>query len=274
MRAAQIAVILFAGALVAPAALEAQQKEVSVAEAARRARAEKQAAAPAKRVWTNDNVPRAPGAAAGAPAAAAAEGGAAPAAVAPAGEAAASDEQAQERAKAKEALDREKANLARARREMELLQREYDLRRQQVFSNPNPDTAGRREVEQLGAQIEAKRQEAEQIEAKIAGLEQEVETFNRALGPETREPETPEEQRAAWQARVRPLREELTQVEGEIRRIRDAAAARGLSLVAQSGSPTAELIRSLENRRGELQRKIAEIEDEARRAGVPSAWVR
>jgi hypothetical protein len=37
---------------------------------------------------------------------------------------------------------------------------------------------------------------------------------------------------------------------------------------------TANSIEQLERKRSELQRQIAEIEDEARSAGVPPAWVR
>jgi len=100
--------------------------------------------------------------------------------------------------------------------------------------------------------------------------------LKRALGPKEQPPPTPEQERTAWQEKLRPLQEELTQVEGVVERMEKEAAARGMTLypVTVGGSSTADLLRRLKARAAALQREISTIEDEARRASAPPGWLR
>jgi len=100
--------------------------------------------------------------------------------------------------------------------------------------------------------------------------------MNHELGAKKEEPITPEKERDAFVARVRPLRQELERVEAEIQRVRAEADGRGMTLygVTAGGSMTANQLQQLENRRANLLSRIAALEDEARRAGVPAGWLR
>jgi len=267
---------LLAGVLCAGPAMA--QQEPSVAEAARRARLEKERAPKAVKVWTNDNLPSGPGAASavggGAPAAAPSAGGG----EVTAGAAAASPEQAKELADTEKELAGVKQRLATARTDLELLGRDYDLQRQQFYSNPGyaGDSAGKARLDALEAQRNSKQQEVQQLQQDQAALEDKLKTLKAAAGPKPAEPTTPEQDRAAWVSKIRPLREELARVEGEINRIRSEAAAQGQTLYGTTtgGSMASGMLEQLENRRRELQAQIAQVEDDARRAGVPPAWLR
>jgi hypothetical protein len=96
------------------------------------------------------------------------------------------------------------------------------------------------------------------------------------LSPEEQPPLTPEQGQAASQEKLRPLLEELAQVEGVVERMEKEAAARGMTLytVTVGGSPTADLLRRLKARASALQSEISSIEDEARRASAPPGWLR
>lgn len=100
--------------------------------------------------------------------------------------------------------------------------------------------------------------------------------LERALGPNQKPALSPEQERTAWQEKLRPLLEELAQVGGVVGRMEKEAAARGMTLypVTVGGSPTADLLRRLNARAGALQREITTIEDEARRASAPPGWLR
>lgn len=98
----------------------------------------------------------------------------------------------------------------------------------------------------------------------------------RPLGPKEQPPLTPEQERTAWQEKLRPLLEELAQVEGVVERMEKEAAARGMTLypVTVGGSPTADLLRRLTARASGVQSEISSIEDEARHASIPPGWLR
>ena len=260
----------------------AQQQEIPVAEAARRARAQKKQQPQPARVWTNDNLPKTPGAVsivgAGAPSAETGRPG--EAAAAGAGPVDEESEKLRDDAEAKVKAEKEK--LARAKRELDLMTREHQLLTQQFYGDPaqatNPTGAGRAQLEELGAQIETKKQEVAQIEMEVARLEDELKTVEQTLGPRREGPRTPDQDREAWLARLRPLREEIAEIDAQLTRIRADAARQGLSISGASGtgggSMTADLINQLERRRAELQQQVAALEDEARRAGVPAGWLR
>jgi len=277
MRFALAAILLLSGAALAGA------QEQSAAEAARRARAQKKAQTErATKVWTNDNLPRTPGRVsvvgdaapvAAAPGAAGAAPGQTPAATAPA-----SSEDEAERTRLKQEIAQAKAQLEAAKTQLNIAQRDFDLFRQQFYSDPNytSNTAGQAQLNQLQAAVTARQQEVQQGEQQVATLEAQLKELEARIGPAPQQPQTPEQQQADWSQRARTLRDELATVEAEIQRIRADAAARGLDLagVTQGGSPTADLLARHENRRRELQQQIAALEDEARRAGVPLSWVR
>jgi uncharacterized coiled-coil protein SlyX len=263
-----------------------QQHEVSVAELARRLREQKKSAPEAKRVWTNDNLPQLAGAPVNVVGRTAQPGQATPRETeAPGSEAAASQgakstdkEKEKDRVKAEAELAQEKQHLETAKHELDLLQRDFDLHRQQFYSDPGytSNTEGKEALDRLANQVEAKRQEVQQIEQKIAALANKLESMNHELGAKKEEPITPEKERDAWVARARPLRQELERVEAEIQRVRAEADARGMTLygVTAGGSMTANQLQQLENRRANLLSQIAALEDEARRAGVPAGWLR
>jgi hypothetical protein len=97
-----------------------------------------------------------------------------------------------------------------------------------------------------------------------------------ALAPSEQPPLTPEQERTGWQEKLRPLLEELAQVEGVVGQMEKEAAARGITLypVTVGGSATADLLRRLKARAGALQLEISAIEDEAHRASAPPGWLR
>jgi len=253
-----------------------KEQKPSVAEAARRAREQKKDAPRARVIWTNDNLPSAPQAAVnvvGAPRAAEPAGagtGQPPAEASAAREA--------ERARVEAELESAKAELAQAQRRLDLTRRELQLQRQQFFSNPQyqTDDAGRARLQQLEAQEQEQAAAVVALEQRIAELDERRRALEAELGPKAPPPTTPEQQREAWRKRLEPLRAELARVESELRRLREEAAARGFELVGPGagGSMTAQLLADLEQRRNQLRQQIAEIEEEARRAGVPPAWIR
>ncbi len=267
-------------------AKQEQQQEVSVAELARRLREQKKSAPEAKQVWTNDNLPQVAGAPVNVvgrtaqprqatPGETEASG---PEAAAGKGAKSADKEKGKDRAEAEAELAQEKQHLETAKHELDLLQRDLNLHRQQFYSDPGyaSNTEGKAALDEFASQVEAKRQEVQQTEQKIAALEGKLESMNHELGAKKEEPITPEKEHESWLARVRPLRQELERVEAELQRVRAEADARGMTLygVTAGGSMTANQLQQLENRRANLQQQIAAIEDEARRAGVPTGWLR
>ncbi len=260
---------------VSPALAATQQ--ASLGDVARQVREQKKAAPKAKQVWTNDSLPASPQAAVSVVGSAVEAPAATPALAGPAGAAEAEGKE-KEREGAEAEVRQEKEHLARAKQELELLQRDFDLQRQQYYSSPQyqSDSAGKARLDGLTAQIEAKRQQVQQAEQKIADLEQKLKGLDHTLGPRKEGPPTPDQQREAWAARIRALRDDLQRVEAEIERMRTDAASRGLTLygVTAGGSMTADRLQQLESQRLELERRIAEMEEAARRAAVPMSWVR
>ncbi len=164
-------------ALVPPllAAQEPEQKS-SVAEAARRAREQKKAAPKAARVWDNDTLPKASGGAVNIVGAAPAPSAAAPAAQAGGGEVAetrAAETSEKERPLAQGELEEAKQRLADAEKELDLLQRSFDLQRQQFYSNPQyeRDPRGKANLDALRADIETKKHQVSELKERVAALE-------------------------------------------------------------------------------------------------------
>ena len=127
----------------APAPSSSQQ-EMSVAEAARLARQQKKTEPPAKQVWTNENIPQVPReeAVAEKGAEAGAEGEAAPGGEAAKGAKPLSAEDEAKKLAQLEAQWRQKfidaqKKLDDDQKDLELMERELGLKRQQYFSDPN-----------------------------------------------------------------------------------------------------------------------------------------
>ena len=188
-----------------PAQSQSNQKE-SLGEAARKARQQKKPAAKPAKVLTDDDLAMHKAAPAGQPAQAAA----APAqAEAPAPEAqgqAAPEESAPSETPAPQAGEPEqraagldadvkaaKQQLAEAERELNLLQREFDLRRDQYYSNPDfkSDKRGKVELDSLQQQVSVRQQEVERLKQRVASLEAERKSLPAAPPPPS--PEKPAE---------------------------------------------------------------------------------
>ena len=94
------------------------------------------------------------------------------------------------------------------------------------------------------------------------------------------EPIAPEKDPKTHRQQLEPLRAELERIESEIRQIREFRASGqtamgGLDLTKENISLTPENhIQQLEARRREVQSKIDEIEDEARRNGIAPGDIR
>ncbi len=81
-----------------------------------------------------------------------------------------------------------------------------------------------------------------------------------------------------WQERMQPLREELTQIEQQLRQLRRGqgqAVSNSISILGTNpGVQVEDTIRQLERRRTEIMQQMDDIRAEARRKGVPPGYVR
>jgi chromosome segregation ATPase len=183
-----------------------------------------------------------------------------------------------EREQIESRLTDDRSQLEFARKDLDLLQREQFLSAQQFYSNPDytSDGSGRARLSDVEAHLASTRDAVNASEQRISELEDNLKTLDRALGPKEKPPLTPEQEKAAWQEKLRPPREELAQLEGALKGMEKEAATRAITLypVTNGGSPTSDLVRRLSARAAELQRQIDAIEDEARRADVPPGWLR
>ena len=200
IRAGMVLLIAVLGAWALDSTIQAQEKP-SVAEAARRAREQKQSQPKSKQVWTNDNIPTTPGtisvvgkASQPAPTPeATAESSESnqkteagpegkPANAAPAAEA---DKKAEEQAAAEAELAKAKERLASLRTDLDLLQREYNLEQQTYYSRPDfaSDKDGKAKLDALAQQVEAKQQEVQQAEQQVSELEQKSRPEQKTEGP-------------------------------------------------------------------------------------------
>jgi hypothetical protein len=174
---APAAIILFLGTYAA-AQTSSTAPQQSVAEAARKARAEKKAPSKPVKVFTDDDVRNLKGTIS-------VVGGAPPsdAAGKPAETAAAAGQEKSAAAEAKdEASWRKKfagarKTLADDNKELDILQREYNLKQQQFYTDPNAALKQQNSREDLNKtldQINAKKQDVEKDKQAIADLEDEL----------------------------------------------------------------------------------------------------
>jgi uncharacterized coiled-coil protein SlyX len=168
----------FLAAPAPPAAATQQEGTPSVAEAARRAKEQKKSQPKPKQVWTNDNIPKNPGAIS-----------VVGQAEQPEQQPPAPDENPKPAEKAAAPSDASgllkqladaKARLASLQTELDLLQRTSALDQQSYYGKPGyaDDKEGKAKLDALSKQVEAKRtevqaaeQEVAQIQAKVTALE-------------------------------------------------------------------------------------------------------
>jgi len=181
--------LLLAGALCAAGwsgAVAAQDtqltgpQEPSVAEAARKAKAEKKTEAAPQHVWTDDNIPKVPREVPAATGEGGQEGAAEAGAAAPAGAKAPAAEDDEKKKADLEAKWRQKFADAQKKldddqKEMDLTQRELNLKREQYYSDPN--TAMREQYQYPGQ----KGGEINDMTKKIDDLKQKIEQDKQAI---------------------------------------------------------------------------------------------
>ena len=172
---------IFGLLLAFPSALFAQQPpplpQQDVVAAARKAREAKKSAPKAKLVFTNDNIPTAPGSSATTEAAAVPPDSKGTAA-APVEEKKGLDESAWRRR-----FDDARSKVATAEKELDIMQRELNLNQQQYYSDPNKtlrEEFTRNTINKGRAGIDAKKLEVEQLKRALSDLEDEL---RKAGGP-------------------------------------------------------------------------------------------
>lgn len=254
------------------AAQSSQEKpKESVAEAARRARAERERkpVPQAAREFTNDTLPpaRFPGSDASGSGASTIDSGSSAGAASASAPPSEADEK--ERSEAEGAAKAEKEKLAKLKGDLDLLERETKLNKAAFYGKPDSagDKAGAAGIAAQDSAIAAKKTEIAETEAKIKELEEKSKAVNDRLGPRPEEPKTPEQQRDSWAEKMRPLREELAKVDAELASMQQERRAQG-STTEPPGAFTADRIAQLQRRRGELQQQISAIEEDSRRAGT------
>jgi len=175
-------ILLAAAALVGVAAYAQQeQQQVSVAEAARRARAQKKTPAKPVKVFTDDELARSTPASAAGPAGdktAAKKNGVAGGGAGAKGE---GQEEAADLAKNEKMwrarFKQARENLARAEKELDVLQRESSKAQLQNYDDPNKamqEQFARKEINEKLTQIEAKKKEIEDLRNFLSKLEDEL----------------------------------------------------------------------------------------------------
>jgi glucose/arabinose dehydrogenase len=162
----------------------------SVADAARRAREQKKAAAKPTPVVTDDTLK--PAAPAGAQATPDANAPAGDSAAVPGGApGAATPEDPEKRAKDTQELASLKQQLAEAQKGLDLLQRDFALQQDNYFSNASHDRdlAGKAKLDDMKQQILDKQKEFDALKARLASLQESVGTPDPA--PATPPPSSP-----------------------------------------------------------------------------------
>jgi len=150
------------------------QDDTSVAEAARRARQQKQDATKPSHVIDNDSLPPAPvGAAAPSSAAPAPESNApAPAAPGASADSGALKKGASENENQKKEIEALKQEIAEKKEKLNLVKREMALDQDSYLSNPDHDhdTAGKQKLDSMQSDIAEAQSELEQLQSKLAAL--------------------------------------------------------------------------------------------------------
>ena len=205
--------------------------------------------------------------------------------------------------KAKElenSLAEEKEHLKHARKEAELLRRDQELKKEQVYSNPEQPWRRSKLPELVGissrlAEEQAEIQEAEQ---KIAGLEDQLEDFGRtspsetdadaAAGSESANDaqENDEKHEVYWRKqfaaidyKIRIAQTELDILQRElnlglIQYDPNPATAMKESITRRKINERREAIEDKKKETAELKKQRDDLEDALRHAGGPAGWAR
>lgn len=165
----------------------------ALAAAARRTRAEQKDQPQAAKVWTNDNIPKTPGAIsivgtpAPAPAPAAAASKPAEGTAGAEGSASVDDQKAQ----LEKELQQTKAHLKSVQTDLDIATRTYDLDRQMFFSNPDyaSDTQGAAKLKGQEGEIAAKKQEISDLQKNVDGLTEKLQNLDNASQESSKTPQ-------------------------------------------------------------------------------------
>jgi hypothetical protein len=115
--------------------------------------------------------------------------------------------------------------------------------------------------------------------ASSAAAEGEAEAEEREEGEPAPEPKAPKETDPEyWQQKLKPLREQLSQIEAQLSSLRSQqgqASSNALSVTGTNpGADVADTIRRLEAQRAQVQQQIEDLQAEAKRKGIPPGAVR
>jgi len=170
--AAFLAFVAFAAL---PALAQQDQPADPVADAARKARAQQKNAPPPKKVYTNDDIPSAPQPA---PAPETKPSGDAPQAAADTSATGSDDDKVKNpEAYWRKRFQKAHDNLAKAEKELDVLQRELDKNQVQYYSDPQKalmQQHDRSDINDHQAKIDAKKKEIDSLNQELAGLEDEL----------------------------------------------------------------------------------------------------
>jgi len=169
--AAFLAFVAFAAL---PALAQQDQPADPVADAARKARAQQKNAPPPKKVYTNDDIPSAPQPA---PAPETKPSGDASQAAGTSATGSDDDKVKNPEAYWRKRFQKAHDNLAKAEKELDVLQRELDKNQVQYYSDPQKalmQQHDRSDINDHQAKIDAKKKEIDSLNQELAGLEDEL----------------------------------------------------------------------------------------------------
>jgi len=167
------ALLTFLAFAALPALAQQDQSSDPVAEAARKAREKQKNTPPPKKVYTNDDMPSAPSSAP------AADSTAKPgdASTAPAADAADDDKAKNPEAYWRKRFQNARDNLAKAEKELDVLQRELDKDQVQYYSDPQKalmQQHDRSDINDHASKITAKQKEIDSLKQQLADMEDEL----------------------------------------------------------------------------------------------------
>jgi|SRR5271165_4900013 len=159
-----------------PALAQQDQSADPVADAARKTRAQQKNAPPPKKVYTNDDIPSAPQPAA-APAAKSPGDASQPADADTSAAGSADDKAKDPQAYWRKRFQKARDDLAKAQKELDVMQRELDRNQVQYYSDPQKalmQQHDRSDINSGQAKIDAKKKEIDSLNQQLADMEDEL----------------------------------------------------------------------------------------------------
>ncbi len=274
----------------------AQSQEQSLADAAKKAQAQKKQGKAPAREWNNDNI-SGPIVTTGASTGGgqwqtvretgervASAGGSATSGAASGGEVSEEDEKKRSDAE-KDVADATKT-LETLKNDLTLLKRDFGLKQQQVYSSADAgaQAAGKPALDQLNSLMQAKQTAVADAEKKLEEAKKKLEEINQQLGPKKTTAVTDPSQQPVWAGKIKALRDELAGVEAEITKVRSEQVGTAnnsnaqppplLTGIVSADQTSVGRLGDLEKKRNDVRKKISDLQEEARRAGVPPDWIR